>query len=281
MSEVVASHDGRFNVITWNMLVDKTRQRKGLILPQHVRLAGHIATLQAFEGSLDVVGVQEAIRDEGIHCGRALAKALGFTDSHFYKHNKPPLFAPKKGRRGRKNEYIGVFGEQVHDATPIYIGDRRVAVKTMIGSTAIVNFHLRQGRENRSVRIEQADEILNAVADYDQVVLLGDTNENWSSPARQAMYAEGFESAFMLKHGVLPVTYPTPEYHEVMYTDQSGNLKPPVSIDDIAVRGLTVVNCGILDQASLELTEQDDSSPVPRTPSDHYALWATLEPFAA
>lgn len=286
MNEATVDRGGRFNVISWNMLVDKTRQRKGLILPQHVRLAAHIATLQAFEGSLDVVGIQEAVREEGIHCGVALAKSLGFTDSYFYKHNKPPFLAPKKGRRGRRNEFIGVFGERVHEATPIYIGDRRVAVKTMIGSTAVVNFHLRQGLENRPVRIEQVGNILDAVADYDQVALIGDTNENWSSPARQAMYAEGFESAFLAKHGELPMTYPTPEYHEVMYSDQSGNLKPPVSIDDICIRGLTVVNCGILEQASLEPPVQHDDTTVtylhaPHTPSDHGVPWATLEPIAA
>jgi hypothetical protein len=269
-----------FNIISWNMLVSNSRVKNKIIRPQYERLPIFIDTLKSFPGSLDVVGVQEASLEDGINSGVALAESLGFNSSFFYQHNLPKKRWARDGR-GRRNEFIGMFGALVDHAEPIDIGDNRLAVMTTIGSMAIVNFHFRQGRENRQIRVEHARRILDVVAGFEQVALAGDTNENWTSPARQAFYEAGFESAPLAVQGELPMTYPTPPYHEIMSNNEpEGTLRSVVSIDEICVRGLTVADAGILPESQVQLPSHFDkqANPIqmPEAASDHYAVWATL-----
>ena len=269
-----------FNLISWNMLLDTTRTNKGIIRPQHERLPAHIETLRSFKGSLDVVGVQEASLENRINNGVALANSLDFPTNFFYRHNLP-THRWQRGGRGRQNEFIGMFGNLVTNAEPFDIGDNRLAIITTIGSTAVVNFHFRQGRENRQMRRYHAEAILDRVSDFKHVALEGDTNEGWEKPGRNTFRDAGFESALFTKFGEWPVTYPTPEYHEIMSSHlPEGDMRSSVSIDDISVKGLEVVDAGILPASPVELLPRHDNQgqpvDIPDAPSDHYAIWATL-----
>lgn len=275
MSEVSPKKTNKINVVSWNMLLDNTKTLKGIIRPQFARLPGHIATLSSFAGSLDVVGIQEAAYEVKGNNGVALAKALGFSTSFFFQHNLPQ--AGIKGR-GRRNEFIGMFGGLVDNAEPIYLGDNRIAVKTYVGSVAFVTYHLRQGLENRPLRIEQASRLIEAVSDSPKVAFLGDGNEKNTSPAMRLLKSEGFEPVSLGSEGSEIITYPVPEYHETMHLNADGTPKPSVQIDHLNTRGLTVLDAGIIEPITPNKRNiLGAKSTLPTGPSDHYPVWMTVE----
>jgi len=263
----------RFNVLTWNVLLDKGRTSAGLIKPQHERVNSMVAAFESFEGTCDVVGLQEVQRDGDHHTGEKIATRLGFNPGFWYEHNLP-LY--KGAARGRHGEHVGFFGELVDHSEPIDIGDQRLAVKTMVGEVALVTYHLRSGPKDISKRTEQMDIILEAVADEPMAILLGDTNAHPLEPSRRHLHAAGFESAHTLTGQKLPRTYPTREYAAVMAGDSSIKRllysNGGVSIDDISVRGLTVVAAGCFNSRPNAATGIPPSGP-----SDHIGLWATVE----
>lgn len=261
MSEQSSLPSGDFTVLTWNMLLDKTRTREGLILPQRERIGLFKASLEASELPLDVVALQEVALEQNVHAGENLARELGVSARYFFEHNLPLHYGAPRGRHG---EHIGFLGDRIESANVIETGDNRRAVKTSVGSVAVVNFHLRQGIAGGKLRQAQATKILESV-DSDQAVLLGDTNELPSGPARKVFQEAGFVSAFTLLGMSRPKTFPTPEYRAIMYGNRwRDRIKPQLAIDDIYVRGLRVLDAGVILGR-------------PRGASDHYGLWANIE----
>lgn len=270
----------RLNVISWNILLDKKRKEKGLIRPQDERVDQLIETLQGFEGSHDVVGLQEVEATNG----QAISQALGYGDGLWHQHNKPPY---KGAPRGRSNEYMGMFGAMVEHTEAIDIGDRRKAVLTRVGGVAIINCHLRSGRSRQTLalRTQEMQVILDAVADEENAVLIGDTNGHPLEASRRLAHREGFRSAHILANGRMPKTHPNPEYidaladdllHRKLFYRYIGS-----AIDTISIRGkgLSVVAAGTLQEPTQSVS--DDGTETSKTfpakgASDHIGLWARL-----
>lgn len=237
-------------IISWNILLDKTRATKGFIKPQAERLPSQIDTLsRVFDSMPDVVAVQEAEMTQEGHSGVTLARALGFEASYWYEHN----------RLKRKGECIGLFGQRVEWAKPMEIGDDKTAVFTEIGSVAIVNAHLRRqlwGGE----RAQQVGGILRTLHDSEKAIVMGDFNALRFERARRLLRAEGFRSVFSELKQPRPATFPAPLYREIMLTPYQQRLLPRgISIDDIYVRGLQVIEAGTFSGES-----------------DHRGVYATL-----
>lgn len=289
MSELVECTPDIVNVISQNMLLDNTRTRNKQIYSQFQRLNVFINTLRAFDGSLDLVGLQEAATENGVNNGELLAKALGFPTSFFFEHNPPQYrFNDETGKReyagqGRRGEHVGVCGKRVTGAESVDIGDNRLAVKTHVGSVAAVNHHLRARFKNGGIRLDQMGRIIDSVADDEDAIIFGDTNGHWLSAARRLMYREGFRSAFILAHGRRPFTYPTPAYRKTMYGDNLiGQLRPGIAFEEIAIRGnIKVLAAGKLQEVATQLEIVNDSEGnqiiMPNGASDHSGVYGTLQ----
>lgn len=272
------------NVVSQNMLLDKTRTKKGLILSQGDRIASIGATIGAFPGSLDIVGVQEVHITTEHRNGEILAEYCEEGPGFWVEHNQKPYpGAPT----GRANEYMGLFGAMVDDIRIIEIGDNRRAILTEIAGAAFVNLHLRAGRNARFARYKQARELHKATADYDNVVLIGDYNEppiRGVALARGVLSRVGFQSVYSLLGEESPATCPIEPYVSAMRRRskiENHFVQRAWPIDDILVRGdrISVVAAGVLQRVIVtsDALEQSVSAEVPREPSDHDGVWATLE----
>ena len=258
------------NVITQNVLLDYTRTREHLILPQHERIGSIATTLAGFDGELDVVGIQEAQKSKRQHNGETLASELGMGPGFWVNHNQKPYPGSLRGRSG---EYVGLFGSQVESASPIELGDNRIAPMTVIADVAFVTLHLRAGGlESRQARLLQAVSLAEELEPYPNAVLFGDFNEppiRYVAKARDYLKTAQFESVFNRTHQPHPKTSPTLAYRDLL-SDGNGWKTPFIrhgwSIDDILVRGPRVkaLAAGILQR------EID-------TGSDHEGVWAALE----
>lgn len=291
---MIEIHEPRtINVITQNILHDVTRTKNKLILPQNDRLASLAATLNNFPGELDVVGIQEAYKEKttGEHNGEILAEMCGYGPGFWEEHNQKPY---PKSPTGRTGEHVGLFGAAVNHAELIELGDRRRAVLTEIAGVALVTLHLRCGfsREKRAARNLQAIELIEAVEEYDDVVLLGDLNEpeirgigRMHGNARNVIRKAGFTSVFSLTGQRAPATCPIEPYVPAMSRNsqlENRFVKRAWPIDDILIRGdrVRTIGAGVLERVVLAGRDTgNDSLPatVPREGSDHDGLWATLK----
>ena len=271
------------NVITQNVLLDYTRTRQKLILPQDDRIGSAAATINNFPGELDIVGIQEAHKSKKQHNGEVLAENCGYGPGFWVNHNQKPYpDAPK----GRANEYMGLFGARVDHATPIDIGDNRKAMMTQIAGVAFVTLHLRYGYDARDLRRAQAKELIGALDSYENAVLLGDFNEHRIkriAGARNILGAEGFESVFDLTDQPHPVTSPIEPYKKIISSGrgwQSWWVRHGWSIDDIMIRGPRVraLAAGVLERVIAPGVFVSETAPnAPLEASDHEGLWARLE----
>ncbi len=272
------------NVATQNILLDVTRTRHGQILPQDYRIGAMATTLANVAGGLDVVGIQEAHKSSVQHNGEVLAEMLGYGTGIWFEHNPPD---PASGT-GRKGEHVGLFGNMVEHAEKIDLGDRRIAVKTMIGRVAFITTHFRSGTKAVDKRYSQATELLAAIEDHPHAVLFGDFNESpgtIDSKARNLLEGDGgFVSAFKKE----PPTWPTKQYSEVML-DQENMIRRIIyrrglRFDGIYVRGdIEVSDAGVIepvfddDPNSLNLKNPEHYVHAPLAPSDHLGLRARVE----
>src|SRR5690242_12394484 len=122
------------NVASQNVLLDYTRTKSKLILPQDDRIDSIAATLAAFSDSFDVVAIQEAHKSPKQHNGEVLSEKLGYDSGFWFEHNRKD----ESSGRGRPNEYMGMFGRSVDHAAEIDLGDRRTAVITVIAGVAFI-----------------------------------------------------------------------------------------------------------------------------------------------
>ncbi len=257
------------NVITQNVLLDYTRARNHLILPQDERIGSIAATLAQFDGVLDIVGIQEAQKSVHQHNGEVLAYEFGLGPGFWVNHNQKPY---PDSPRGRAGEYIGLFGSQVESATPIELGDNRTALMTTIADVAFVTLHLRAGFNGRSAREQQAKVLIERIEEYENAVLFGDFNEppiRHVAKARDHLKTAKFESVFSLTNQPHPSTSPTQPYKDIMGAGNGWKTlftRHGWSIDDILVRGprIKVLAAGVLQR------EID-------TGSDHEGVWTALE----
>lgn len=213
-------------VVSWNILLDKTRARLGTLSPQEERIASQAETLTGLERNLDVVMLQEVERENGVR----LAELTGNEPGYWAQHN-------------RKSERIGVFGGAVQGAEFHEIGNGRKAVVTYVGGVAIWGVHLSARPQHAMRRREESRALLELVEENERAMIVGDLNGPWFEPARRLLARRGFASAFREIGKRDPVTYPTVEYRDVMWTARQRRMLPRgVSIDAVLVRGVNVLS---------------------------------------
>ena len=219
-----------FSVITWNILLDKTRTKQGLMASQAQRLDSQIETLSNLGVNLDVVTLQEVEKTKDCHSGEITAQVLGFRDSFWFEHNTSK----------RKGEHIGMFGNLVSAAESLDLKYDKKAVITRVGEVAIVGIHHRKEFWGQK-RTWQMLEVVDAVKDIDQVVIMGDSNALFFEESRFLLRQNGFRSAFTLAGQRRPMTHPTTQYKDIIQKPWHNAIFPRgKSLDIIEVRGMDV-----------------------------------------
>lgn len=243
MTESFSPNSNQINLITWNILLDITRTKNKIVKPQHERVESQAKTLMELGVDLDVVMLQEV---EGGN-GKRIAE-LTSNDPGFWKQHK------------RQEEHIGVFGNRVEGAEFHKIGDNRRVVVTRVGGLAIFGLHLSARPKNWRIRLEEMERFCELIDQEEETAVVGDFNGLRWEPARRMLARRGFISAFAELGEKCPPTYPTEAYRDIMWTPrQQKVLRGPVAIDDILVRGTTVIDA--------DRFEGD---------SDHFGLYADL-----
>ena len=110
---------------------------------------------------------------------------------------------------------------------------------------------------------EEMGALLDYLGDTEQAVVMGDFNSLALQRPRRMLAQQSFKSVFTLTAGRRPPTIPTPDYEFMLSPKEQRWLKlvrPLLSIDDIYVKNLGVVEAGTLVGES-----------------DHVLLHATLE----
>lgn len=276
------------NVVTQNVLLDYTRTKNGLILPQDKRLDSLAATItnRFTADELHVVGIQEAQKNKKQHNGEVLAELCGDGPGHWFEHNEKPS---KDSPTGRPGEHVGLFGSMVDHAFEVELGDRRKAVMTEIAGVAFVTLHLRHGPkpESRAARKEQTERVVERLSEYEDAVVLGDYNEpsvrvpllRALTPARTVLKNSGFESVFSVTNQKSPLTCPIEPYRPLFNAtrDWRGRLVDRAwGLDDILVRGprVSVLGAGVLERVMMYHPVPEG---FPLEGSDHDGLWAALQ----
>lgn len=254
MTERLPSGPDTINIVSWNILLDKTRTKRGLIASQTERLGSQIATLKTLGfGAIDVAMIQEAEKTKELHCGEEMARALGYEAGFWFEHNTSK----------RKGEHMGVFGARVESAESFELPHDKVGVITMIGQTAVAGIHFRKEHFG-PMRADQAQAVVERLEGLDHAVLVGDPNALFFEKSRRLLHEAGFESAFHLLGQCNPKTHPTPEYRKIFYAPMHRPLLPRGTASDIIyVRGMDVHNAFRF-----------------KGDSDHYGLGAELSPAA-
>ena len=249
MTQEVSS--GQFSVVSWNILFDKSRGDR--VPSQQSRLNDIIATLDSFERPVDVMGLLEVEKsaDLGQH-GEIIAEKLGYGAGSWQPHS-------------RKREHIGMCGAAVEDVEFVDIGHNRLAAVTRLGDMAIAAVHLKRPPKyiRGGERTEEMGALLDYLGDVDQAVIMGDFNSLAAQRPRRMLARQSFKSVFTLTSGRRPQTIPTPDYEFMLSPKEQRWLKyvrPLLSIDDIYVKNLDVLEAGTLVGES-----------------DHVLLHATLE----
>ena len=234
----------RFNAVSWNILYDKGREERGIIVPQHDRVVSQAKTLMEIGIDLDVVILQEVWG----HNGDQIASLTGNEPGIWEQHN-------------RKNEHIGTFGQKVQSAEFYDIGHNKKTVVTHIGGLAVFGLHFVARPKRYFDRVEQSKMLCEIVDQEDEAVIVGDFNGPRLEAARRMLARRGFRSAFFEAGSKERMIYPTDQYRDIILKPrQQRILGSRVSIDDILVRGVSVVDAGVFEGAS-----------------DHPGGWATIE----
>lgn len=217
-----------FNVVTWNILLDKTRTSQGKVRPQSQRTSNHIDTLRGINVELDVVAIQEAERTREQHNGEVLARHLGYAAGTWAEHNTSK----------RKGEHIGMFGGLADEVEFFELGHDKLGVLTYVGRVAVVGVHLRNETVG-PMRTYQTKAVLKKIENSSEAVIMGDFNATPREEPHRLMQDADFESAFMV-NGTRPKTWPTEDYRHVFYPKPLRSALPQFRYDDIMVRGLNV-----------------------------------------
>lgn len=252
-------------VASLNMLLDKKRSEKLLendpqyVEPQHQRIESLARTLGSLPVSADIMLLQEAHITEEHNNVEDLADLLDLKYRYYFPHN-------------RKGEHLAVIGNNIDKAEFFSIGDNRIAVEAWIGDIACYNIHNRAGAEKTQLRQGQMKVIIDRAnsSGAKRIIMGGDSNDIRLAPSRQLLRKAGYIPVYRSTGripylpGLLPPTYPTPNYREIMWSPNKQRSSPyGVAIDIIDTRGFKrseVLRAGTI------VTEK----------SDHRALYAEL-----
>lgn len=245
----------QITVLAWNILLD--RKHGELVPPQDQRLGAHTESLRGVPVPMDVVAILEAEKTKTQHNGQELARQLGFENSYWHLHS-------------RKNEYIGMFGNDVEGVEALELGYKKTALITRIGEVCIVAVHLKFPRSPRehltlSEQHKQIEAVLDRVKDEDHVVIMGDFNCSPGRKPRKLIEAQGFQSVYEIQGEPRPHSVLRGEYDFMLTPNQRRLIRRiwplGVNVDDIYVKNMMVHEVGTVTGES-----------------DHLGVWATLSP---
>lgn len=231
--EMHTDHAASLGIVSLNTLYDETRTNSGLILPQHKRIESLAHTITSLPLSPDVLMLQEVHVTPQHHNGEKLAELLGFEQQYWYQHN-------------RQQEHLGVCGNNIDAVYDFEIGDNRKAVVALLGNVALINIHLRSGPKKEYLRVPQMQRIVEEADQlgFEKTIVTGDSNSLSRSPSRNVLRDAGFVSAYRTQNilpfvpGMLPSTYPTPNYRNIMLTPRQRLMFPRgFVLDVIELRG--------------------------------------------
>lgn len=224
MTESSTHSPGQLNIVTWNILLDKTRTKNSIIKPQHERVKSDAKSLLELGVDLDVVMLQEAHHNNG----QKIAELTGQDPGFWQQHN-------------RKGEHIGVFGGAVESAEFHEIGNNRKIVIARVGGLAVFGIHFSARPKRYFKRINESQALCKLIDREEEVAVVGDFNGPRWEAARRMLARRGLVSAFSAADLARPGTYPTDAYRDIMWTPKQQLILPyQVSVDDILVRGLEV-----------------------------------------
>lgn len=224
MTEISPQPRIRRRIAAWNILLDAR-------FPQEERV-DDIAHTLAEQGDLDLVGLLEVQKTANQQNGEIIAQKLTQTSGVWFPHS-----------RKSSGEHTGVFGADVKKATTIDLGHKKKAVLTELGDVAIVLVHLRRQHKHfprQPEQIAQVSALLEAVADYEKVIAMGDFNCLPFQMPRTMLRNAGFQSAYV-ELGEKRPRFPTNEFRDALSPRQKLGLAlagGAISIDDIYTRGM-------------------------------------------
>lgn len=261
-------------ILSQNILLSKTHEESGEILPQTERIKTIARAILAMPYRPDIVGIQEAHIENGFNNGVDLARLCGYEMSTWANHNQKAT--PPVKKQGRKGEFIGLIGVNKAQAKVIELGDKRRALMTEIGGIAFATLHFRAGGSDAiSNRLENAHNLIAALEDFDDAVVFGDFNEpraKFFTPGREYIKQAGYSSVFSLQGKPSPKTYPIGGYKKL----DGRHIR--WALDDILVRGKRVrpTETGVLTHDSRSLTA-GSAYPNALDGTDHNGVWARLK----
>lgn len=245
-------------VASLNAMIDKTRSDPNMINhpeyiePQYMRVESLAGTLESLPMQLGVVMLQELHITPRHHNGEYLRESLGLKQGFWFEHNTD----------SRKNEYLGVMGNDIEYAYEIDVGDDRKAIIVKVGEVILVNMHNRSGQGKAEIRAGETQRVLDEVGPFEKVMLTGDSNSHSREKSRQMIRDAGFNSVYRMRGplpglpGVLPATFPTDNYRDIRLTPrQSRVLRTGLALDIMEVKGFTRRE---IIQAGVVMTEKSD-----------------------
>ena len=248
--EVPQSTD-EINIAFWNIMYDPYHD--GKVARQHERLPEIAEKLSSLNRTFDIVGLTEVEgRSEGNpqHNGEEIARYLGYSAGCWQKH----------AASGQGGYELGAFGDEVKDASFFYLGYGKKALLTTAKGipTAITHFKYQLCGQERTW---QANGLVCKMGHQDQGIIMLDRNAlHWQRPSK-VLKRLGYESVFDLQpHPKRPRTvHIVPEYRQLLPRWQQVAVSKGLWIDDILVKGLDVLDAGVI-----------------TGPSDHGMVYATL-----
>lgn len=236
-------------VASWNILLDGN-------YPQEARIEDIIGTLKEVNRThaLGALGIMEAQGTPLGHSGKMIAQSLFGNDGDWKLHS----------RKGHK-EHIGMAGPAVDGVEFFDIGYSKCAAIVQVEDITVATVHLR--KKQGSEQNQQAEALLERLADEPRVVIMGDFNGERLQAPRRMIGRQGYTSAFKEAGVRRQRTVPTKEFIGMpsrlerlgMFVIRGG-----VNVDDIYVKGVQVKGAGYFEGRS-----------------DHLGLWATVESTAA
>ena len=221
-------------IAAFNMLLDKR-------FPQENRLPGQLQVLEQLhrEQSLDVLGLLEVGGTNGELVSNSLFGNPGFWTPH---------------SRSKLKEHIGVAGHAVQQSAEVDLGHKKSAVIAYTEDVAVAFVHLKRMHKHFPEQPEQSEQmaaLLDVISGEPRAAIAGDFNCLHFQKPRRMLYEAGFRSAFKLA-GVARPTFPLPGY-DIFTTPTKARLAKLVggiSLDDIYVRGVEVLDAGSLEAHS-------------------------------
>ncbi len=234
----------QITISSWNLLTTYDGNAANTT-HQTERIPAIVSSLQAIQP--DVSGVYEVMNENT----ESLARDL----QHLYSTTTPYCDS-------KYDMAIQLTSKIEPSVTAVidYPMDQRKAIAATIAGIMVIATHLSFSIPRFDWRVKQVRQLLEASKDEDRAVIMADFNcMPWQKP-RKMLEAAGFTSVAKNMQPANPVTFPSPLYKPKLSFLHRLVSHRGLSIDDIYVKGLEIVDSGLI--------EGD---------SDHFGVWATVK----